>query len=618
MRSGRLGVDEAVGIARQVAEALRCAHEAGVIHRDLKPQNILIDGDGNALVTDFGIAKSAELGGLTVTGQIIGTPEYMSPEQAEGLEVDYRTDIYSFGLVLYEMLTGQVAFKADTVISTLMKRLRERPQAPSALNPAVPAWLDRLTGKALERDLGDRYASVDEILADIESQTVRVRRRLRPRTLGVVAAVAGLGLLGALTAVLKPSLVFHQERTYLAILPFENATGDSELDWLVSGIPDNLTADLAQSRYFRIMSAERLRQVVDEMGKDAADLTSADLASHLARATDLDAVAMGSFIRSGGEMRITLRVENAHNHEIIGSQMVKGSEADLLAMIDELTRMTKQIFNLSQKAIDADLDRDVALQRTKSVKAAADFAKGLDLAHQGSHLEAVRAFEAAIEADPDFAIAYAKAAEAYKNLGYDDKAESLSLRRRRAGDQVYGPRSAGRPDLHYGQSRRHHPQHRRGGALVPGVRVRLSRRSGRLLQAGRDLRFGERVGARRSQLQEGHRTRSQVRIGAVRPGQGPDQSERPRRRAPRAGRDPSALSRPRKPRGRGHGPQRDRRGLQPEERLRKAIEHYQASIKIKEDLERQAWHCREPGQPGTGLRDRGQARPGPGGAQPLP
>jgi serine/threonine protein kinase/tetratricopeptide (TPR) repeat protein len=427
LEKGPLAVEEAVGIARQVADALRCAHEAGVIHRDLKPQNILIDEGGNALVTDFGIAKSAECGGLTVTGQIIGTPEYMSPEQAEGAEVDYRTDIYSFGLVLYEMLTGQVVFKADTIISTLMKRLRERPPAPSSLNPSVPAWLDKLTAKALERNLADRYGSIADLIADIDTQTVKVKRRLRPRTVGIIAAVVGLGVLGALIAVLKPSLVFHQARTYLAILPFENTTGDGGLDWLVSGIPDNLTADLAQSKYFRIMSTERLRQVVEDMGRDATDLASADIVRRLARATDLDAVALGSFIRSGAEVRISLKVEDARSQEIIGSTMVKGTEADLLAMIDELTRATKQIFKLSRRAIDADLDRDVALQRTRSVKAASDFARGLDLAHQGSYLEAVRAFQSAIEADPDFAIAYGKAAEAYKDLGYDDKAESLSF-----------------------------------------------------------------------------------------------------------------------------------------------------------------------------------------------
>jgi tetratricopeptide (TPR) repeat protein len=427
LEHGALGVEEAVGIARQVAEALKCAHEAGVIHRDLKPQNILIDREGTACVADFGIAKSAEVGGFTVTGQVIGTPDYMSPEQAEGKEVDYRTDIYSFGLVLYEMLTGQIAFKADSIISTLMKRLREDAEPPSRANPAVPAWLDRLVAKALARDLGARYSSMEEILADIHSQTVRLRRRLKPQYLVAISVAGALAALAAVALVLKPALVFREAKTYLAILPFENVTGRGDLDWLASGVPDNLTADLAQSKYFRIMSPERLRQVVDEMGGNFASVVTPEMIARLARATGLDAVVMGGFITAGDEIRITIKVEKARDQEIIGTRTVSGTEGDLLAMIDELTRLTKQIFNLSQKAIDADLDKEFAAQRTKSVKAAAEFARGTELSYAGSYLDAVRAFEAAIQADPDFAMAYGKAAEAYKHLGYDDKAEGLSF-----------------------------------------------------------------------------------------------------------------------------------------------------------------------------------------------
>ena len=424
---GVLGIDEAMGIAHQVAQALACAHEAGVIHRDLKPQNILIDTEGAAYVSDFGIAKSAGAGGLTVTGQIIGTPEYMSPEQAEGREVDYRTDLYSFGLVIYEMLTGQVAFKADTIISTLMKRLRERAEPPSRLNPAVPAWLDNLVMKAIERRLEDRYSSADEVLADIESQTARRHRHLGRRLAATVVAVAVVGVAAVVFFALKPALVFQKARIYLAVLPFENETKESGLDWLTAGIPENLTADLAQSKYFRVMSPERLLKVVHEIGKDVSDLTTPEAMSQLAKATDLDAFALGSIVKAGDKIRLTLRVVSARNWEGIGTRTVDGSESDLLAMIDDLTSKAKQIFSLSQKQIDADLGREVASERTKSVRAAADFAKGLDYSYRGEAREAALAFEAAIGADPDFAVAYARAAEAYKKLGYDDRAEQLSF-----------------------------------------------------------------------------------------------------------------------------------------------------------------------------------------------
>jgi tetratricopeptide (TPR) repeat protein/predicted Ser/Thr protein kinase len=424
---GALDINETLRISRQVLEALKSAHEAGVIHRDLKPQNIMIDKDGTVCVADFGIAKSADAGGLTVTGQIVGTPEYMSPEQAEGREVDYRSDLYSFGLVLYEMLTGHVPFKADSIISTLMLRLREQPKAPSVVNPKIPKWLDRLTMRSIERNVDDRYASADEILADIESQTVKLRPKLTrkvliPIVVGAIAVAAVIFFVGR-----RPKIVLEEGRTYLAVLPFENMTGDPELDWLAYGIPDNLTADLGQSNFFRVMSFDRLRQAAADMGSELTAMSTPEVMSMLAKATELDAVASGSYLKVGDLIRITLKIEDPDGQAVIGSRIVQDTESALLDMIDRLTLETKQIFNLSQEEIAEDLDRAVGLQRTKSVTAARNFTKGMEYVYAGSYLEAAQAFEAATEADQDFAMAYAKASEAYKNLGYDAKAESLSF-----------------------------------------------------------------------------------------------------------------------------------------------------------------------------------------------
>jgi len=426
LEKGKMSVDEALNISVQVLEALKSAHDVGVVHRDLKPHNILIDADGNACVTDFGIAKSMDAGGLTMTGQIVGTPDYMSPEQAEGKDVDGRSDLYSFGLVLYEMLTGHVPFKADSIITTLMLRLREIPDAPSATNPDVPAWVDRLVMRSLERNVDERYASADDILHDIGHAHVRRKMRLRGRNL--IFAVAGLAVAAAAAFYfgLGPRLTFERERTFIAVLPFENLTGDDELNWLSSGIPENLTADLAQSKFFRVMSTDRLRHIVSDLGGDANGNDTGALMAQIGRATDLDAVAAGSFARIGDKIRITLKVEDANSQEMIGSRSVDGKEEELLAMIDDLTRSTKQIFNLSQSDIDEDLDREVGVQRTRSVSAASNYSKGLDLAFTGAYLEAAEAFEKAISDDEDFAIAYARAADAYMELGYDDRAEELA------------------------------------------------------------------------------------------------------------------------------------------------------------------------------------------------
>jgi len=427
VEEGSLPVERALEIACQVLEALQSAHDAGVVHRDLKPQNIMLDKDGVVAVADFGIAKSADTGGLTVTGQIVGTPEYMSPEQAEGKDVDFRSDLYSFGLILYEMLTGKVPFRADSIITTLMLRLRERPQAPSKDNPAVPAWLDRLVMRSLEREPADRYSTAGEILRDIELQTVKRRVRLGRRGMILIAAVVVVGVVVAFMIGQRPKLVMEESRVYLAILPFENSVGDADLAWLASGIPDNLTADLAQSKFFRVMSPERLRQIAGEIGQDIAAMSTPEAMTVLARATDLDYVATGSFFRAGDQIRITMKVQDLEDQELRGSTIVQDSESELLAMIDQLTRETKQIFELTQQEIDEDQDRAMGEQRTRSVKAASEFATGLQHSYVGAHLEAAQSFEGAIEADKDFAMAYAMASESYGNLGYDAKAESLAL-----------------------------------------------------------------------------------------------------------------------------------------------------------------------------------------------
>jgi len=423
---GKMPVYEALEIAVQVLEALKSAHDVGVVHRDLKPHNILIDADGNACVTDFGIAKSMDAGGITMTGQIVGTPDYMSPEQAEGRDVDGRSDLYSFGLVLYEMLTGHVPFKADSIITTLMLRLREIADPPSHTNPDVPAWVDRLVMRTLERNADDRYATADAILTDIEHAHVKRKLRLRGRNLLLAVGGAAAVLVAIFFFILRPQLSFEQQRTFIAVLPFENLTGDDRLGWLSSGIPENLTADLAQSKFFRVMSTDRLRHVVSDIGGDPGGYDVGEVMAQIGRATDLDAVATGSFVKIGDQIRITLKIEDVNSQEMVGSRSVDGTEEELLAMIDNLTRRTKQIFNLSQTDIDEDLDQDVGVQRTKSIGAASNYSKGLDLAFSGAYLEAAEAFEAAIEDDDDFAIAYARAAESYMNLGYDERAEELA------------------------------------------------------------------------------------------------------------------------------------------------------------------------------------------------
>ena len=161
---GKFAPEEAVGIIEQVCRALEAAHAEGVVHRDLKPQNIMVDKHGRVVVMDFGIAHSKELPGLTRTGVLLGTPEYMSPEQARGQETDARSDLFSLGIIFYELLTGKSPYAATTPVASLFMRVQERATPPAKLDPAIPKFVSDVVVRCLEIDPLRRYASAQEIL----------------------------------------------------------------------------------------------------------------------------------------------------------------------------------------------------------------------------------------------------------------------------------------------------------------------------------------------------------------------------------------------------------------------------------------------------------------------
>jgi serine/threonine protein kinase len=171
VREGKLPLDRMLAIARQLCAGLDAAHSEGVAHRDLKPQNIMLGTNDHVFVTDFGLAKSlGAVDGMTQSGEMLGTPRYMAPEQVEAKSVDARTDIYALGIIFYEMLTGDVPFSAETTLQLMYKRANETPPAPKTLAPEIPDWLNNIVMKCLERDPANRYQSAREILDDIDAQ----------------------------------------------------------------------------------------------------------------------------------------------------------------------------------------------------------------------------------------------------------------------------------------------------------------------------------------------------------------------------------------------------------------------------------------------------------------
>ncbi len=168
-KKGKLAPDEAVEIMQQTCRALEAAHSAGIIHRDLKPQNIMRDKAGRILVMDFGLARTLEGDGMTQTGALVGTMDYMSPEQALGKDLDQRSDLFAMGLIFYELLTGKMPYKADSVVASLLKRTQERAAPVSSHDASIPKPLSNIVGKCMEPDLKLRYQSSAEILADLDA-----------------------------------------------------------------------------------------------------------------------------------------------------------------------------------------------------------------------------------------------------------------------------------------------------------------------------------------------------------------------------------------------------------------------------------------------------------------
>ena len=185
--------EQAVALIRQVLEAARFAHRNGIVHRDLKPQNVIVDAEGKAVVTDFGIAR-AGVSEITQTGSVMGTPHYLSPEQAQGFDVTAVSDLYSIGVILYEALTGRVPFEADTAVAVAMKQVSQTPQRPSSINPRVSPALDAVVMRALEKDPGERFQSADAFIAALDAALKEPgRRRRHGRLRGAAAGGRGPG-----------------------------------------------------------------------------------------------------------------------------------------------------------------------------------------------------------------------------------------------------------------------------------------------------------------------------------------------------------------------------------------------------------------------------------------
>ena len=434
-RIGQFPIGKTVSIANQICDGLAEAHRLGVVHRDLKPQNIMLDKEGNARIMDFGIARSLKAKGLTGAGVMIGTPEYMSPEQVEVKEVDQRSDIYSLGVILYEMVTGRLPFEGETSIAIAMKHKTEAPQNPGKINTQIPEELSRVILKCLEKDREKRYQSAGEVRAELETiekgmpTTERVVPKRKPITSKeitvtfsmkklLIPAIVIIAVIAA--AVLVWQFLPRKEipRTSIAVISFENQTGERSYDYLQKAIPNLLITSLEQSKYLSVTTWERMHDLLKQLGKEDVDAIDSELGFELCRMEGVDAIVMGSFVKAGDIFATDVKVLDAQSKNLLKSAQSKGEGVGSILdkQIGELSKEISRGVGLSEKKIEPAQLR-IADITTSSMEAYNYFLQGREEFEKFYYDDARESLEKAVELDPEFAVAYLYLGRALSNLG---------------------------------------------------------------------------------------------------------------------------------------------------------------------------------------------------------
>jgi serine/threonine protein kinase/tetratricopeptide (TPR) repeat protein len=423
-----LTVGAVLSIGKQVCEGLIEAHSLGVVHRDLKPQNIMIDKGGNAKIMDFGIARSVREKGITGPSVLIGTPEYMSPEQAEAKEVDQQSDIYSLGIILYEMATGRVPFEGETALSIAMKHTGEIPKNPKQFNPNIPDSLSGVILRCLEKDKAGRYQTAAELKSDLEkiekgfpttelvvpkpksitSKEITVKFTLNRL---LVPALVGIGVvIGAFVlwrAVLKkPITLLPEQKRSIAVVSFENQTGDKAYDYLSKVIPNLLITNLEQSGYFNVTTWERIRDLLKQVGKGDAEFIDSDLGFELCQKDSVEIIILGSVTKAENTFVTDAKVLDVETKKLLSTANSRGDGASsiLKIQVDDLSRQVAKGVGISERKA-AGVQMQIEGMTTSSLEAYRYYLLGEEELIKIRPPQAQEYFKKAVELDPTFAMA---------------------------------------------------------------------------------------------------------------------------------------------------------------------------------------------------------------------
>src|SRR2546426_6107053 len=387
----KLAPEEAVEIMQQVCRALEAAHSVGIIHRDLKPQNVMRDKSGRILVMDFGLARTLEGDGMTQTGALVGTMDYMSPEQALGKELDQRSDLFALGLIFYELLTGKMPYKADSVVASLLKRTQERAAPVSSHDATIPQALSNIVGKSMEPDVKLRYQTAAEILNDLNAwQGKGAAATLHfpaVRTWGQDIPWHWIGGFGAVLIVVILGFLFRGALSgpsaktatapvvSLAILPFRNASGDANLDWVGPSLAEMLTTDVGQSSSVRTVSPNRMHQIFTDLHIASDTALDPQTIRRVADFSSADRVVWGQYAKFGDQIRIDATLLDMKNDRTIPLKIEIPSEKDIPGGIDRLADSIRQKLALSDSVLK-ELKASSFKPSSQSVAALRDYNQG--------------------------------------------------------------------------------------------------------------------------------------------------------------------------------------------------------------------------------------------------